>query len=97
MFSSKIEPSLEKECEHASSIALLMSYRGLNHDFLRCSDKARFTAEMVIATAKKILEPYTLDIPEVDWSVPLSLEESWCFVLNDAAQVYRISHRSKGC
>lgn len=72
MFSSKIEPSLEKECEHASSIALLISDWGLNHDFLRCSDKARFTAEMVIATAKKILEPYTLDIPEVDWSVPIT-------------------------
>jgi len=30
-------------------------------------DRSAFTAEHILASAKKILEPYTLEVPEVDW------------------------------
>lgn len=30
-------------------------------------DKAKFTPEKIIASAQKIMAPYTLEVPEVDW------------------------------
>lgn len=30
-------------------------------------DKSKFTPEKIIASAQKIMAPYTLEVPEVDW------------------------------
>lgn len=37
------------------------------------SDRSTFTPEKIIASAQKILAPYTLEVPEIDWWALLSV------------------------
>lgn len=73
----------QRVCVHCSQ-AVSHPERELNLVSQLCSDKARFTAEMVIASAKKIMEPYTLEVPDVDWCVKPCYRYEQC----DCSQKY---------